>query len=245
MRDTRRLTQCEHGAYFLLLNEYYLTGEPLPDNDRLLAKISLCDTLGDWLAIRPAIESHFEIRDGHWFHHRCERELRKSIDATNAMKRGAAMTNKKRWGSPSDTQAESPCGQQPEPYLIKSKTLKVKDSSSPNSGEDVGDSKKQGVHGNGKPILSLELENWFVTIFYPEFPRKRDPDDARRAIKAINPTVEERNRIMAALSQYKKLEWRNRPPDKIPYPASWLHSGGWKDEDFEDSGVARELNYGD
>lgn len=59
--DTRHLSCLEHGAYGLLLDEYYLTRRPLPDNDRALANICLLP-LADWLAIAPTIRAFFRLK---------------------------------------------------------------------------------------------------------------------------------------------------------------------------------------
>jgi uncharacterized protein YdaU (DUF1376 family) len=94
MRDTRRLSQQEHGAYFLLLNEYFLTGEPLPDDDSILSRITLSTTLSAWLSVRSACAQYFIIKDGIWFHKRCDDEITFSKNSVASKKLGAKLANK-------------------------------------------------------------------------------------------------------------------------------------------------------
>ncbi len=74
LADTRRLTRSQHGAYLLLLIDYFATGEAPPNDDTVLARLTLCDTQSEWLEIRKAIAQHFEITDV-WRNPRCEKEL--------------------------------------------------------------------------------------------------------------------------------------------------------------------------
>jgi uncharacterized protein YdaU (DUF1376 family) len=74
-RDTGRLNTVEHGAYRLLIDEYFVGGGPLPDDDKILRRIVCADTLEEWQAIRPAVERFFRVEDGKWHHKRVEKEL--------------------------------------------------------------------------------------------------------------------------------------------------------------------------
>lgn len=74
LADTRRLSTLEHGAYMLLIADYWQSGEPLPDNDAVLAKVAGL-TKGKWASIRSAIAGFFEVANGLWRHSRIDREL--------------------------------------------------------------------------------------------------------------------------------------------------------------------------
>ena len=74
LRDTRRLTTEEHGAYLLLIMEYWTAGK-LPDDDRQLARI-VGVTPRKWSLMRANLVSHFQ--DG-WVHKRVEEELSKAL----------------------------------------------------------------------------------------------------------------------------------------------------------------------
>jgi len=73
--DTRHLTLAEHGAYRLLIDCYMQQREPLPDNDRALARI-IGVGLDEWLAVASNVRAFFHVRNGVLKHKRCEQELR-------------------------------------------------------------------------------------------------------------------------------------------------------------------------
>jgi uncharacterized protein YdaU (DUF1376 family) len=89
LRDTRRLSALEHGAYLLLIMEYWLHGE-IPSDDKALARIVLL-TDREWMKIRPAISKFFSAE---WKHARIEAELAKadvkSLKRAHAGARGGA-----------------------------------------------------------------------------------------------------------------------------------------------------------
>ena len=89
LADTRGLSDAEHGAYLLLLMDYYCRERPPPDNDRVLMRIACSASIKRWLSIRSAIEPFFEICDGVWHHKRVEAEITRRKDEISARKRGA------------------------------------------------------------------------------------------------------------------------------------------------------------
>lgn len=87
LRDTRKLTAAEHGAYLLLIMEYWTVGN-LPDDDRQLARIASMST-AEWRKARPNVQVFFH--DG-WKHKRIDGELAKS--AAISIKRAASAKQK-------------------------------------------------------------------------------------------------------------------------------------------------------
>jgi uncharacterized protein YdaU (DUF1376 family) len=73
LRDTRRLTTLEHGAYILLIMEYWSHG-PLDDDQALLQAVTGMSE-PEWVASEPKIRRFFVIKDGKWKHKRIDREL--------------------------------------------------------------------------------------------------------------------------------------------------------------------------
>lgn len=86
--DTRRLKTIEHGAYMLLIMEYWQHGG-LPDNDEELAEITGLD-IDEWIAMRSKIARLFQ--DG-WRHKRIDAELAKAADISERRKASA----ERRW----------------------------------------------------------------------------------------------------------------------------------------------------
>ena len=77
LSDTRRLTIEQHGAYLLILMDYWQSGAP-PDNNDTLARI-VGASRAQWMYIRPALEPFFSIDGNVWRHARLERELSNSM----------------------------------------------------------------------------------------------------------------------------------------------------------------------
>lgn len=91
LRDTRRLNAAEHGAYLLLIMEYWQAGH-LPDDDVLLARIG-CMSDREWKRAKPIIGPFF---DEGWRHKRIDWEIEKanakSAKRAEAGKRGGKTT---------------------------------------------------------------------------------------------------------------------------------------------------------
>lgn len=73
LADTSRLTTEQHGAYLLLLMDYWKSGK-LPDNDQVLAQI--CKLNPDaWSNAKAMLITYFSIEEGFWVHKRVEKEI--------------------------------------------------------------------------------------------------------------------------------------------------------------------------
>jgi len=99
LADTRRLTTEHHGAYLLLIMEYWQKGTPLPDDDDQLGQIT---GLGKrFKAARATLQQFFNVEDGQWRHGRVDRE--KQLALGNSER---ARENGKKGGRPHLTQKE-------------------------------------------------------------------------------------------------------------------------------------------
>jgi uncharacterized protein YdaU (DUF1376 family) len=87
LADAAHLSTVEHGAYLLLIMNYWQRGKPLPADDARLARIARLP-LTEWDAIRDTLAEFFIEVDGEWTHKRVEQELgavrQKSEQAKNA-----------------------------------------------------------------------------------------------------------------------------------------------------------------
>ena len=94
LADTQGLTTIEHGAYLLLIMNYYQTGKSLVDNDQVLSQF--CRTsVQKWLRMKPTLEKFFSIFEGRWYHKRIENDLDK-IAEKSMKSRNAALS---RWAN--------------------------------------------------------------------------------------------------------------------------------------------------
>lgn len=96
LADTSRLTTEQHGAYMLIIMDYWRNGAP-PDDDAVLASITKM-AIPQWKKAAGSIRAFFAKVDGKLVHKRVEAERQKasgiSTKRTDAAHKGAA----KRWG---------------------------------------------------------------------------------------------------------------------------------------------------
>lgn len=76
LQDTTRLTTEQHGAYMLLIMDYWTNG-PLPDDDAALAHVTRLQPAA-WKKTRHVIARFFSIEDGVWRHKRIDEEREKA-----------------------------------------------------------------------------------------------------------------------------------------------------------------------
>jgi uncharacterized protein YdaU (DUF1376 family) len=84
VKDTMRLSTIQHGAYILLIMEYWQS-RSLPDDDEALAAIAKM-SMADWKKHRPTLRRFFQ--DG-WKHKRIEEELSKGDTRRDSAKKSA------------------------------------------------------------------------------------------------------------------------------------------------------------
>lgn len=94
LADTQRLTAEQHGAYLLLIMDYWRNGS-LPNNDDVLDLI----TKGAW-AKHKAVLLTFFMQDGDALRHlRIEKEIAKAAEKHHRAKEKASAAANKRWGN--------------------------------------------------------------------------------------------------------------------------------------------------
>lgn len=104
LADTQRLTCEQHGAYLLLIFDYWRKGPP-PDDDDVLRSIVRLDAKA-WQNARMALECMFHIEGGRWLHSRIDRELEMARKNRNMLTNRAKVAAEARWGK-ADRRAKS------------------------------------------------------------------------------------------------------------------------------------------
>ena len=95
VRDTARLNTEAHGAYLLLMLDYWVNGAP-PDDDDVLANITkLPERI--WKKHRKLLAAFFEVRDGRWLHKRIEKELAIAREVGSSNRKKASDAANRRW----------------------------------------------------------------------------------------------------------------------------------------------------
>ncbi len=100
LADTQRLTCEQHGAYLLMIFDYWRNGPP-PDDDDVLRSIVKLDAKA-WAKHRPVLERMFQVRDGSWHHRRIDRELEEARGNQQRRSDKAKAAAEARWGQCSE-----------------------------------------------------------------------------------------------------------------------------------------------
>ena len=93
LADTAHLTAAQHGAYLLLIFNYWQRGHALNNANERLTNVARMSS-EEWADTKPVLQEFFEIDGDTWVHPRIERDLEavraKSTKASNAGKASAA-----------------------------------------------------------------------------------------------------------------------------------------------------------
>lgn len=163
LADTGRLTTEQHGAYLLLIMDYWRNGS-LPDDDSVLAQVARLPA-DKWKKSRAIISRFFTIQDGFWTHKRIDEELesaRKFIEKQreNGAKGGRPKTQKKPMGydsvNPEHNPNESPS---PSPSPLSPERVEITPHSSANAQEGIG-----AVTPTESGLMSKALRERNVTV---------------------------------------------------------------------------------
>lgn len=96
LADTTRLNTEQHGAYFLLIMDYWRNGPP-PDDAQVLAQITRLSP-DAWSNAQAQIKQFFSIEDGCWKHKRIDAEMAEAIANRGKKQAKAKAAANARWG---------------------------------------------------------------------------------------------------------------------------------------------------
>lgn len=105
LKDTRHLTTMQHGAYLLLIMEYWTKGK-LPEQDRQLARVT-CMSTAEWKTTKSVVQPFFQ--EG-WVHRRLDRELVKATSKHSKRQKAGSLgglERARRYQKPSNATASS------------------------------------------------------------------------------------------------------------------------------------------
>lgn len=107
LTDTAHLSTLEHGAYMLLIMNYWQRGEPLPADDRKLRGIARM-TPTEWAESRDTLLDFFVERAGAYHHKRIDEELERSRNRSDKARENGRSAAAKRVGSKRSAPAQQP-----------------------------------------------------------------------------------------------------------------------------------------
>lgn len=202
LADTRRLTRSQHGAYLLILIDYFATGEAPPNDDLLLARLTLCDTQSEWLAIRKAIAQYFEITDV-WLNSRCEKELLARRSEHTKKSEAGKKGNEIKWGtSQSDTGSDTlnDRNTRSQKLDVRSKKLEVIDQKS-----ETSKPKSKELRETRLIIPPIQIPDWIPVDAWNDFV------DSRKKLR--KPLTQ--GAIKLAISTLSKLKAEGNDPKEV------------------------------
>jgi uncharacterized protein YdaU (DUF1376 family) len=235
--DTRHLSCIEHGAYRLLLDEYMRYRQPLPDNDRVLARIA-CLPMDEWTPISGTIRAFFHARNGKLHQERCDIELdrqdRQAGQRSEIAKKGADA----RWGKnkelDADSNADSNAGGMLEGMLLDATThhRTSEDSKGIRQGVSLETSPPSHTRSPGRVNGSGEAASDQFEVFWRAYPSRSPHPNPKKLARAkfeaaikrgVDPVI-----IVAGAERYAKYAAGERTdPRYIPQAATWLSQERW------------------
>ncbi len=140
LRDTNHLSTAEHGAYLLLIGDYWVKRAAPPDDDVKLAKITR-QGLASWRKMRGTIAALFEVGNGVWGHRRVEQEIAKAYAFIEKQAANGAKGGRPR--KPTETQTKPTANPDHNPKITTSPSPNESSSSSTRT-VAVGEAQRDG-----------------------------------------------------------------------------------------------------
>lgn len=120
LADTARLTTEQHGAYLLLLMDYWKSGPP-PDNDAVLARVTGLSA-DAWSNARSILQPYFDVADGVWRHKRVDSERQRAVERKSAAVSKAKAAAAAKWRASSNAPSNAPSIPQAMPERCQSQS---------------------------------------------------------------------------------------------------------------------------
>lgn len=199
LADTRRLTTEQHGAYMLLIMDYWRSGPP-PDDDAVLAQITGL-TLDRWKEHRPILSRFFQINRGEWRHKRIDAELEKAKEVQSSLSDRGHAGAEARWAKKRREQclgdatanAQAMLGDAPSPVTSTStNTLEQPPALPPlQQGQDLLSHPEQPDETSDVPYTPDFEEAWAI------YPKRSGDNPKHAAFKAWNARLRQGHTAMA------------------------------------------------
>lgn len=202
LADTARLTTEQHGAYLLLLMDYWRSGA-LPDNDLVLAQITKLSP-DAWSNARAMLKQFFSIEDGFWIHKRVEQELAQSLENKAKNHQRAVQAAEKRWG-------------------------KVKSDATSNANSNAQAMLKQCPSPSPSPSNKKDIYSESFNEFWKVYPKHENKSEAAKAFLKVKEPLD--ILIKSLKSQITSKDWTKKEQySYIPHASTWLNQRRWEDE---------------
>ena len=146
LADTTRLTTMQHGAYLLMIMDYWRNG-PLPDDDVALAHIVRMP-LAIWKKHRGIVSQMFQIDSGRWHHKRIDAEREAAVSNATKYAERAKNAASKRWAKHRSEECQVDATSNHQVILVECPSP----STSPKSSEPEGSERASVKKGKPLPV---------------------------------------------------------------------------------------------
>ncbi len=204
LKDTSRLTCEEHGAFLLMLMDYWVNG-PLPDDDKALAAICRLPA-PRWRTVKGAVRPFFRVEAGRWHNKRADAELQRAA----AKSRKAKTSADKRWNG-CETDANAYANASPEHMPTQCSS-----SASPSAIGDDDDARAAKIVSEVVSILKVG-EQWgyglpaHLAAMFREGYTEPDAIDAARAIVSGGHTAQTFKYFLKVMVNRKNDQRSSKP----------------------------------
>lgn len=99
LADTAHLNATQHGAYLLLLMNYWQRGKALLNSNDRLANVARMSN-DEWMSVRHVLAEFFTVTDEEWIHKRVEADLAKVAERSGKASEAGRASAAKRYGTP-------------------------------------------------------------------------------------------------------------------------------------------------
>lgn len=207
LADTSHLTTLQHGAYLLLIFNYWQRGKALSSSNERLASVARLSN-EDWTNVRPSLEEFFEITDSEWIHHRIESDLVDVLSKSTKASAAGKASAKKRYGTPELPFNERSSNDEPLRTDTEADVDKIKNKA-------IACVYEAYPHKVGKGAAVKAIEKSFDSL------RKRgEPDPEKFLLERIKGWIEKREKDRATGSFVPEY----------PNPATWFNQSRYDDE---------------
>jgi uncharacterized protein YdaU (DUF1376 family) len=197
---TGRLTTEQHGAYLLILLDYWKNGPP-PNDDAVLAPLARM-TPAAWRKAKPAIIGFFDIEGGNLIQKRVERERSRAAEVTEERSKAGKAGAAKRWHSGKQRDGKRIANAMAEP-LANAKQIDAP-SQSQGSNEPIASS-NEDVSAEPPPLTKREVvEAWqerMVPLGFPAIRKMTGQRERMLSARLKDSTLDEWLQAMSALER--------------------------------------------
>jgi hypothetical protein len=83
---------------------------------------------------------------------------------------------------------------------------------------------------NQAKVEVVDISEWWFDQFWNTYPKKVSKPQAKQAFKRKCTSSDIFRKLMDGLKKTIAYQWKNKDPQYIPYPATWLNGERWNDD---------------